>query len=43
MSTTEQLSHNTVLDIKTVTWSKDSHQLFDYESSQVTIEKNLVK
>ena len=31
------------LEIKTVTWQKDSHQLFDYESSQVTIQKNTVK
>jgi hypothetical protein len=30
---------NGSIDIKTVTWIKDSHGLFDYESNQVIIKK----
>ena len=28
------------INICTVTWKKDSHDLFDYESTQVKVQKN---
>lgn len=33
MNAAESNASTAVLEIKTVTWSKDSHSLFDYESS----------
>lgn len=31
------------MEIKTVTWSKDSHGLFDYESKNVNFTKNKIE
>jgi len=36
-------NQQTYVEIKTVTWSKDSHGLFDYESKNVNYTKSKVE
>eukprot|EP00331_Platyophrya_macrostoma_P007568 CAMPEP_0176425466 /NCGR_PEP_ID=MMETSP0127-20121128/11403_1 /TAXON_ID=938130 /ORGANISM="Platyophrya macrostoma, Strain WH" /LENGTH=444 /DNA_ID=CAMNT_0017806627 /DNA_START=17 /DNA_END=1351 /DNA_ORIENTATION=+ len=36
-------SYQSYVEIKTVTWAKDSHGLFDYESKNVTFNKNKIE
>lgn len=33
------LSSNNFVEIKVVTWAKDSHGLFDYESKSINVKK----
>ncbi len=39
MKTGSESSPNTVVELKAVTWNKDSHGLFDYESKHMNFNK----
>lgn len=38
MSSSKELADDSILSIKTVTWQKDSHSLFDYEFNKNVVQ-----